>query len=190
MVLPEEIDGTLIVGGYERIDVDSLEDLGAIKTLIFDDNFGHRVKSIGIHDDFLILPRKLFLRQNTLKVTENLSEKLGAEVRFALTNDLKHYYVYKNSEFVMIKDFSRGMPLSALANIDFTNWQGNIGIAVSIAELKRDREIEIKGLYVIANNSYNVIANGEYKISFSTLVDIAMSEISIASDEDIDNMFL
>jgi hypothetical protein len=45
-------------------------------------------------------------------------------------------------------------------------------------------------LFVIANNRYNVIANGDYKISFSTLVDVAMGEISIASNEDIDAIFL
>lgn len=190
MVLPDEIEAVLIDGGYEPIDIDSLEDLGAIKTLTFDDNSGHRVKSISIHDDFLILPKKLYLRQNVLNVTENISDKLNAEVRFALTNDLKHYYVYLNSEFVMLRDFARGMPLNKLNEVDFTNWQGNIGIAVSIAELKRDREIEIKDLFVIANNRYNIIANGDYKISFSTLVDVAMGEISIASDEDIDAMFL
>jgi hypothetical protein len=90
----------------------------------------------------------------------------------------------------MIRDFARGMPLNKLNEVDFSHWQGNIGIAVNIAELKRDREIEIKDLFVIANNRYNVIANGDYKISFSTLVDVAMGEISIASNEDIDAIFL
>ena len=190
MVLPDEIEDVLIDGGYEPIGIDSLEDLGAIKTLTFDDNSGHRVKSIGIHDDFLILPKKLYLRQNILNVTENISDKLNAEVRFALTNDLKHYYVYLNGEFVMIKDFARGMPLSKLNEVDFSHWQGNIGVAVYIAEMKRDKEIEIKDLFIIANNKYNIIANGDYKISFSTLVDVAMGEISIVSNDDIDAMFL
>ena len=36
MVLPDEIEDVLIDGGYEKIEVDSLEDLGAIKTLTFD----------------------------------------------------------------------------------------------------------------------------------------------------------
>ena len=118
MVLPDEIEDVLIDGGYEPIGIDSLEDLGAIKTLTFDDNSGHRVKSIGIHDDFLILPKKLYLRQNVLNVTENISDKLNAEVRFSLTNDLKHYYVYLNGEFVMIRDFARGMPLNKLNEVD------------------------------------------------------------------------
>lgn len=189
MLSPEIIDKLENADGYTEINIEDLEDLGAIKTLSFDDYSGHRVKSIGITDNFIILPKKLILRQNTLSIKENFSSKLNAEVRVLLTNDMKHFYKYLNHEFVMTTDFSTGMPINYLPEIDFTNWQGNLGIAVAIFEMQIDREIEVKDLFMQANNTFSIVASGEYKISFGTLVDTEMKEISIATNEDIDAMF-
>lgn len=188
---PEYIDRLLRANGYEPIGLDELEDLGAIKTLTFNDNSGNRNKSIGIYKDFIIKPNKLIEHQNILIPSENISEALNAEIRVSLTDDLEHYYVYdyNTGVFNEITELNEGMPVSMLPDVDLTNWVGDIGLALCISELSGNKPLFVDGLYFTINTRVNIIAHGEYKITFNTMLDTAVEGVNDATDQDIDNMF-
>ena len=192
---PEYIDRLLRANGYEPIGLDELEDLGAIKTLTFNDNSGNRNKSIGIYNDFIIKPNKLIEHQNILIPSENISTALNAEIRVSLTNDLEHFYVYGPNPYMAgmsfneITELNEGMPVSMLPDVDLTNWVGDIGLALYISELSGEKPLLVRGLYFTINTNVDIIAHGEYKITFNTMLDTAVEGVNDATDQDIDNMF-
>lgn len=189
MLIPKVTDTDFLNNGYSSTVIGEIEDLGAIKTLSFNDYFGHREKSIGIYDDFLVLPNTLVEHQNILRITENISTKLNAELRYTITNDMEHYYVQVNGEFIETHNFKNGMSLDMLQNVDLTHWDGKIGIGISIQEKTPDRELWVGGLFVMLNKTINIMSEGVYKINYGTLIDTDIGSINVYPNNGIDSMF-
>lgn len=185
---PDKVKEILEEMGYVESTLDALENLGAIKTLSFNDHIGYRDKSVDILDSFVIKPIRLFEKQNVLMPSENISKELSAEIRVALTNDLEHYYIW-NGDFVEIENINEGLPITRLPDIDLTHWEGDMGLAISIEEKSADRKLEVNDLFFILNGNVPVIANGTYKITYGTLLETDVQDVREISDEDIDAMF-
>jgi hypothetical protein len=140
---------------FNQATLAELQTLGKFKVLAMSDSdsgSASDVQVLGVHDDFLVLPKSLFGSSfysiKSVDITESISDTENAKIRYALTKNLTDYYTFSNGEWVQLSAvnaetvITNGLSASDLALISASNWadfyngtdDNGVGIAFAFHE--------------------------------------------------------
>ena len=100
----------------------------------------------GVHQNFVLTPRKLVgtvcNKISSMTITESISDTTNANIRYAITKDLEHYYTLSSGSWLQINlsaynILNDGLSSSDISSITSSVWEdfydGDNGIALAIA---------------------------------------------------------